>query len=207
MKIAVFGTVGAGKTKVSDELCQQLNYDLFKEPLEENPYFNDFYQDMAGFAFKMQIYMLTTRIEQYFNIDNYDNTIFDRTILEDPVFVRVSHLLNIMNETDFKVYNRFFQNVIIPILKQKLGFDVIIYLKVSTAKAVERIKQRGRQLELETPYHYWEKLNEQYEVLYHELKKDYKFIVVDADNDDFSEKINVIMQNLLTLDNKISCLI
>ncbi|WP_374696125.1 deoxynucleoside kinase [Spiroplasma endosymbiont of Polydrusus formosus] len=207
MKIAVFGTVGAGKTKVSDELCKKLNYDLFKEPLEENPYFNDFYQDMARFAFKMQIYMLTTRIEQYFNIDNYDNTIFDRTILEDPVFVRVSHLLNIMNETDFKVYNRFFQNVIVPILKKKLGFDVIIYLKVSTTKAVERINKRGRQLELETPYHYWEKLNEQYEVLYYELKKDYKFIVVDADNDDFYEKINVIMQNLLTLNNKIPYLI
>lgn len=52
MKIAVFGTVGAGKTKVSEELCKQLNYNLFKEPLEENPYFKDFYQDMEGFAFK-----------------------------------------------------------------------------------------------------------------------------------------------------------
>ncbi len=207
MKIAVFGTVGAGKTKVSEELCKQLNYNLFKEPLEENPYFKDFYQDMEGFAFKMQIYMLTTRIEQFLNIDNLEDTVFDRTILEDPVFVRVSHLLKIMNEIDFKVYNRFFQNVIVPILKKKLGFDVIIYLKVSTEKAVERIKQRGRQLELKTPYYYWEKLNEQYEILYHELKNDYKFIVIDADNDDFSEKISIIMQHLLPLDNKVPCLI
>lgn len=53
MKIAVFGTVGAGK-KVSEELCKQLNYNLFKEPLEEKPYFKDFYQDMEEFAFKMQ---------------------------------------------------------------------------------------------------------------------------------------------------------
>ncbi len=207
MKIAVFGTVGAGKTKVSEALCQQLNYNLFKEPLEENPYFNDFYQDMKGFAFKMQIYMLTTRIEQFFEIDNLADTVFDRTILEDPVFVRVSHLLEIMNDVDFKVYNRFFQNVITPILKQKLGFDVIIYLKVSTAKAVERINKRGRILELETPYHYWKKLNEQYEVLYDELKDDYHFIVVDADNDNFVEKMTFIMQKLLMIDNKVPFLI
>lgn len=207
MKIAVFGTVGAGKTKVSETLCQQLNYNLFKEPLEENPYFNDFYQDMKGFAFKMQIYMLTTRIEQFFEIDNLEDTVFDRTILEDPVFVRVSHLLEIMNDVDFKVYNRFFQNVITPILKQKLWFNVIIYLKVSTPKAVERINTRGRVLELETPYHYWEKLNEQYEVLYHELKDDYHFIVVDADNDNFAEKMTFIMQKLLMIDNKVPCLI
>lgn len=168
MKIAVFGTVGAGKTKVSEELFKQLNYNLFKEPLEENPYFKDFYQDMGGFAFKMQIYMLTTRIEQFFNIDNLEDNVFDRTILEDPVFVRVSHLLKIMNEIDFKVYNRFFQNVIVPILKKKLGFDVIIYLKVLTEKAVERIKQRGRQLELGTPYYYWMGL-----IRKNQLKKDH----------------------------------
>lgn len=196
MKIAIFGTVGAGKSSVSEALSKILNHKLFKEPLEENPYFKDFYNDMKGYAFKMQVYMLTTRIEQLFNTVDLNNTVFDRTIIEDPVFVKVSHLLGIMNDTDYQTYNRFYENVIYPILKEKLNLDVIVYLKVSTSKAIERINSRGRKSEVETPHDYWEKLNEQYEILYNNLKKDYKFIVVDGNNDDFNSKMDYILQEL-----------
>src|SRR5699024_8547720 len=154
MKIALFGTVGAGKSTVSEKISEKLGYEIFPEPIDNNPYFDEYYKDMKNTVFKMQIFMLTARSIQLHQAKKLDDVIFDRTILEDPIFVDVNHELGLMNDIDYKTYTDFYENVIIPNLEKRAEFDIVIYLKVSTDKAIQRIKERGRIQELETDRSY-----------------------------------------------------
>ncbi|AME12626.1 Deoxyadenosine Kinase [Mycoplasma mycoides subsp. mycoides] len=117
MKIAIFGTVGAGKSTISAEISKKLGYEIFKEPVEENPYFEQYYKDLKKTVFKMQIYMLTARSKQLKQAKNLENIIFDRTLLEDPIFMKVNYDLNNVDQTDYNTYIDFYNNVVLENLK------------------------------------------------------------------------------------------
>ena len=56
--IAVAGNIGVGKSTLVTLLSERLGWKPFFEPVEENPYLADFYQDMRSWAFHSQIYFL-----------------------------------------------------------------------------------------------------------------------------------------------------
>ncbi|AGR41941.1 deoxynucleoside kinase [Spiroplasma diminutum] len=200
MRIAIFGTVGAGKSTVSEEISKKLGYEIFPEPIDNNPYFDDYYKDMKANVFKMQIYMLTARSQQLIEARSLENVIFDRTILEDPIFVAVNHELNTMNDIDYKTYTDFYEQVVIPNLAHRAKFDLVIYLKVSTDKAIERIKERGRSQELDTPRKYWDTLNDKYNDFFERRKHMFDFLVVDAETDNLEVKMDFIMKKIYEKD-------
>lgn len=200
MKIAIFGTVGVGKSTISKRLAKELGYTVLPEPIDNNPYFKDYYQDLKNNVFKMQIYMLTARSLQLTQAKSLDKVIFDRTVLEDPIFVRVNHDLGTMNDTDYETYNNFYEHVILPTLGERLNVDLVIYLKVSTAKAIERIKNRGRKEEMNVKADYWNLLNRYYEEFYQKHKKDLNFVVIDAETDNLDQKIKQIKDKIKALE-------
>ncbi|WP_026389689.1 deoxynucleoside kinase [[Acholeplasma] multilocale] len=203
MRIAIFGTVGAGKSSISEEISKRLGHEIFPEPVEENPYFDDYYKDLKATVFKMQIYMLAARSKQLKQAHQLKDIIFDRTILEDPIFMKVNYDLGNVNDVDFKTYNDFYENVVLENLKipdERVKFDIVIYLKVSTEKAIERIHQRGRSGELEVDNKYWEILNNNYAEFYDKNVYDFPFFVVDAETDNMDEKMEVIMNRIYELD-------
>jgi len=151
MRIAIFGTVGAGKSTVSKAISDQIDHEIFPEPIDDNPYFEEYYRDLKATVFKMQIYMLAARSKQLKQAQNLKSIIFDRTILEDPLFMGVNYDLGNVNEIDYHTYLDFYNNVVLETLKlpdERVKFDLVIYLKVSVDKAIERIKKRGRSQEL-----------------------------------------------------------
>jgi len=156
MNVVISGTVGAGKSTVSELLAKKLNYNVMIEPAETNPYLEGYYNDTKNFAFKMQIYMLMIRSKQLKNMILKDNIIFDRSIIEDPVFVEVLREQGNFNDIDYQTYYDFYNNV----MKSTLYFDpvlkpdLIVYLKISTDNAIKRINNRGRESELSTGYDY-----------------------------------------------------
>ncbi|ACU78366.1 deoxynucleoside kinase [Mycoplasma mycoides] len=203
MKIAIFGTVGAGKSTISAEISKKLGYEIFKEPVEENPYFEQYYKDLKKTVFKMQIYMLTARSKQLKQAKNLENIIFDRTLLEDPIFMKVNYDLNNVDQTDYNTYIDFYNNVVLENLKipeNKLSFDIVIYLRVSTKTAISRIKKRGRSEELLIGEEYWETLNKNYEEFYKQNVYDFPFFVVDAELD-VKTQIELIMNKLNSMKN------
>ncbi|WP_342275623.1 deoxynucleoside kinase [Spiroplasma endosymbiont of Cantharis lateralis] len=203
MRIAIFGTVGAGKSTISEEISKRLGYEIFPEPIDNNPYFDDYYKDMEANVFKMQIYMLTARSQQLIAAKSLENVIFDRTILEDPIFVAVNHELKTMNDIDYKTYTDFYEHVVIPNLAHRATFDLVIYLKVSTNKAIQRIKERGRSQELNTPRQYWETLNKKYDDFFERRKHMFDFLVVDAETDNLETKMDFIMNKIYSIDPKL----
>jgi deoxyadenosine/deoxycytidine kinase len=81
--IAVAGNIGAGKTTLTALLAKHYGWEPHFENIENNPYIDDFYQDMQHWSFHMQIYFLNTRFQQVLAIREGQNTVIqDRTIYE-----------------------------------------------------------------------------------------------------------------------------
>ena len=54
--IAIAGNIGAGKTTLTQMLAKQFGWTSNFEDVENNPYLNDFYNDMQGWSFNLQIF-------------------------------------------------------------------------------------------------------------------------------------------------------
>ena len=53
--IAVAGNMGSGKTSLVEFLCGRYDLEPFYEPHADNPYLEDFYEDMGRWAFPSQV--------------------------------------------------------------------------------------------------------------------------------------------------------
>lgn len=199
MKIVLAGVVGVGKSTISNQLAKHLKFKVMDEPVASNPYLDDFYQNPLEYAFKMQIFMLMARSKQLKDSQKLENVIFDRSILEDPIFVEVLKTQDNISERDYQVYLDFYKNVIISCLyfDPKIKPDLIIYLKVDVDKAIERINLRGRDSEKNVPREYWKLLNDKYEEWYEREKKQFKFLVINTNDTTPDEIIKKITDCLL----------
>lgn len=90
MHIAVAGNIGSGKTTLTKMLAKRYNWSPRFEPVEHNPYLDDFYRDMSRWSFNLQIYFLNKRFKEVVEINQSDKDIIqDRTIFEDAcIFAR-----------------------------------------------------------------------------------------------------------------------
>ena len=63
--ITIAGNIGAGKSSLVYMLSQRLRWEPFFEPVANNPYLADFYEDMSKWGFHSQIYFLSHRLRVY----------------------------------------------------------------------------------------------------------------------------------------------
>ena len=56
MHIAVAGNIGAGKTTLTRLLAKHFNWQPNFEDVVDNPYLDDFYNQMERWSFNLQIY-------------------------------------------------------------------------------------------------------------------------------------------------------
>ena len=56
--IVVAGNIGAGKTTLTGLLAKNFGWTAHYEDVENNPYLNDFYEDMPRWSFNLQIFFL-----------------------------------------------------------------------------------------------------------------------------------------------------
>ena len=184
MKIVLSGVVGVGKSTISKQLAKVLKYKIMDEPVASNPYLDDFYQNPSQYAFKMQVFMLMARSKQLKAAESFKNVIFDRSILEDPIFVEVLRAQKNMDDRDYEVYLNFYNNVIISSLyfDPQIKPDLIVYLQANLENTLKRINSRGRESEKHVPREYWNLLNQKYEQWYQKAKNNFKFLVIDTNN-------------------------
>ena len=63
MYIAIAGNIGSGKTTLTEILTKHYGAKAYYEDID-NPYINDFYEDMNRWAFQFQVHFLASRIRQ-----------------------------------------------------------------------------------------------------------------------------------------------
>lgn len=159
--IAVAGNIGAGKTTLTTLIAKHYGWEPHFEDVEDNPYINDFYEDMQRWSFNLQIYFLNNRFNTIMQIRNSGKTVIqDRTIYEDAyIFAPNLHAMGLMSTRDFDNYTRLFHSIN-SFLQPP---DLLIYLRASIPTLVNHIQQRGRDYEDSIRLDYLKRLNERYE--------------------------------------------
>ncbi len=184
MHIAVAGNIGAGKTTLTEMLAKHYKWKPNFEDVDENPYLNDFYNDMQRWSFNLQIYFLNSRFQQIIDIRNSGKTVIqDRTIYEDAeIFAPNLHSMGLMSTRDFKNYKSLF-DLMVSLIQPP---DLLIYLRASIPTLVNQIQKRGREYENSIRLDYLKQLNERYEKWIGGYEKG-KLLIINVDNMDFTE--------------------
>lgn len=183
MHIAIAGNIGSGKTTLTTMLAKRYNWIPQFEPVDDNPYLDDFYADMTRWSFNLQIYFLNKRFRDVVVISKSNDTIIqDRTIFEDAcIFAPNLHSMGMMSDRDFDNYTDLF-NLMMSLVKLP---DLLIYIRSGIPNLVSHIQKRGREFEKSIRIDYLQGLN----TLYENWISTYKgnLMIVDGDRLHFKE--------------------
>jgi deoxyadenosine/deoxycytidine kinase len=201
MHIAVAGNIGSGKTTLTTMLAKHYNWQAHFEDADDNPYLNDFYEDMQRWSFNLQIYFLNSRFNQVQEIRKSGKKVIqDRTIFEDAyIFAPNLHAMGLMTSRDFENYFSLF-NLMHSFVKAP---DLLIYLRASVPTLVNQIQKRGRDYENAIRLDYLKRLNERYEAWISTYDHG-KLLIVDVDSNNFAEKQEDLGEIIRRIDAEIN---
>lgn len=158
--IAIAGNIGVGKSTMVDYLCQTYGFHPFTEPNEENPFLDDFYEDMQRWAFSSQINFLAHKFRIHLELMLTTGTVVqDRTIYEDAeIFARHLQGMGAMSDREWETYQHLYQ-AMKCVLRPP---DLMLYLQCGLRTTRRRIRKRGRDSEQDIPAEYLRRLNRLY---------------------------------------------
>jgi deoxyadenosine/deoxycytidine kinase len=198
MHVAVAGNIGSGKTTLTSLLAKNFKWEPHFEDVDDNPYLNDFYDDMQRWSFNLQIYFLKNRFAQVAKIiESKKKVVQDRTIYEDAyIFAPNLHAMGLMTTRDYRNYLDLFM-LMEEFIKPP---DLLIYLRGTVPSLVNQIQKRGRAYENTIRIDYLTRLNERYEGWITKYDKG-KILVVDIDELNFAdnpEHLGMIVERVNT---------
>ena len=200
MHIAIAGNIGSGKTTLTRMLAKRYGWTPRYEPVDNNPYLEDFYGDMKRWSFNLQVFFLNKRFREVVERSKSDDIIIqDSTIFEDArIFAPNLHAQGYMSDRDFANYSDLFD-----LMMSLVGMpDLMIYIRSTIPNLISQIEKRGREYEQTMRIDYLTGLNNRYE----EWIKNYKgnLIIIDGDTckfgdepKDFQKVTDMIDQNHL----------
>ena len=181
MHIAIAGNIGVGKTTLCKMLSKHYKWNPLYEAVDNNPYLDNFYEDMQRWSFNLQVFFLNSRFRQVKNIiESKKDIIQDRTIYEDAfIFAPNLHAMGLMTLRDYDNYLDLF-NLMESFVSPP---DLLIYLRSSIPALVDKIQDRGRDYEEGIRIDYLKRLNERYEAFFAKYKHNH--LVIQATEIDF----------------------
>lgn len=214
MVIVVGGMIGLGKSTVAEMLGEKLNSEVFYESVDDNPILPLFYTatkeeiELKRYPFLLQLYFLDTRFKAIKKALTNKSNVLDRSIYEDWYFCKVNKELGRISELEFKSYESLLENMLEELDElPKKSPDLMVYLKGSFEKVLERIFKRGRGYEI----------NDELKDYYYELWKGYdkwvmenynasEVVIIDMDKYDMVENeehreiiLNLVLDKLKEL--------
>ncbi|WP_377887191.1 deoxynucleoside kinase [Alkalihalobacillus sp. R86527] len=160
--ITIAGTVGVGKSTITSSLANALQFRTSLEKVDNNPYLEKFYHDFSRWSFHLQVYFLAERFKEQKRMFEYGGGfVQDRSIYEDTgIFAKMHYEKGTMSSVDYETYTNLFESMVMtPFFPHP---DLMIYLEGSFDDVVDRIKERGRPMEQQTPTEYWEEMYQRY---------------------------------------------
>lgn len=185
MHIAIAGNIGSGKTTLTKMLAQHYGWTARFEPVDVNPYLEDYYRDIPRWSFNLEIYFLKQRFRDLLELEKETATIIqDRSIYEGVyVFTANNYAMGNLSDRDFQTYMELFEQMT-EIVRYP---DLMIYLRASVPHLVQNIQKRGRDYEQSMPIDYLRNLNTLYEEF---IFKKYKgrVLTIEVDNLDYQHR-------------------
>ena len=180
--VVVAGNIGVGKSTLVGMLCGHLSWQPFYEPVAENPYLSDFYEDMRTWAFHSQVFFLANRLKAHHQLAGHPTSVIqDRSVYEDAeIFAYNLYRQGEMSARDYQTYSALYQ-ALTAFLPPP---DLVIYLRASVETLLTRIRLRGRDYERQISADYLEQIN----ALYEDWIADFKLcplLAVPADDLDY----------------------
>jgi deoxyadenosine/deoxycytidine kinase len=172
--IWVEGIIGCGKSTFSKEIAKRLKLRLIEEPVETNPYLEEFYKNPKKYAFGMQIFLLHKRYAmqqlasyESTGVGGFDGAILDRSLSGDRVFAKMHYQCGNISELDWNTYEMAHNYM----CRSLLPPTILIYLDVQAKTAYDRMKIRARDAESAVPLEYLVSLKEGYNDLLKEAEQ------------------------------------
>ena len=162
--IAVAGNIGAGKSTMVGFMSRRFGLQPLYEPVDENPYIEDFYKDMKRWAFHSQIFYLSRKFVLHLEAQKSERrVILDRTIYEDAeIFVENLYRRRGLSKREYNTYRELYATI----REELQPPDLLIYLRCSVRGVRRRIRKRARESEMAIPLSYIQRLHAQYESWY-----------------------------------------
>lgn len=207
--IALAGTIGAGKTSLTQLLADHLNSKAFYESVDDNKILPLFYKNPKKYGFLLQIYFLNKRIDEI--KDSYDNdlNVLDRSIFEDALLFKLNADMGRATQTESDIYSSLLANMMeeLPEQLHQKAPDLLITIQVSFETMLKRIEKRGRSYEQiandPSLYSYYQNLNNRYRDWYAQYDESPKMLI-DGDKYDFVEDPTAAQEVLKMVDRKLA---
>lgn len=192
--IGIAGNIGVGKTTMTDIIANRFGWRPYYESVIDNPYLEDFYEDMKRWSFNLQIYFLSHRFRTHkMMTESGFSAVQDRTIYEDvEIFARNLYEMGNMSKRDWDNYRALF-DIMTSYLKKP---DLILYLRAGVDTLLTRIKKRSRGFETNISPEYIYRLNISYERWIKRIQGDFPVKIVETDNFNIFEDIRQLEELL-----------
>ena len=174
--IALAGTIGAGKTSLTQLLANHLHSQAFYESVEGNKILPLFYKDPKKYGFLLQIYFLNKRLDEIKDSYSNDLNVLDRSIFEDALLFKLNADMGRATETESDIYSSLLDNMMEELEffpEYKKNPDLLVYLDITFENEMKNISKRGRGFEQviddegnivdQAQYEYFKQLYEAYE--------------------------------------------
>lgn len=176
--IAIEGPIGVGKSSLTHQLSQSLDFYEEKEIVDENPFLADFYEDISTWSFQTEMFFLCNRYKQIKDIAKLNQgVISDYHIYKNKIFAR-----NTLDNTEYHKFERIFD-----IITEDLEMpNMIIFLDADLEVLKRRIFQRDRSFEQHIEDDYLLKLKKDYLSYYESLEAQGAHVIrIDTTDIDF----------------------
>ncbi len=181
-RIEICGGIASGKTTLANLLARS-NIDPILEDFQTNPFWRAFYADPAGTAFETEITFLLQHYHQIKTARKSESLIAsDFSLYLDLAYAYVT-LPQDKREIFLSVYREVEKELSAPLL--------LIHLKCDPEIELQRIRERGREVENSITIEYLQQINSQLEKILVEKAHPDKLLIINSGLLDFAHDKNV----------------
>jgi deoxyadenosine/deoxycytidine kinase len=161
--VSVAGIIGVGKTTLAKTLSNYFDCELLLEPYDTNPFLPGVYAGKRELALDSQLYFLTSRTHQLGRdvLPPGQLAVSDYVFDKERIYAR-----RLLNSEQLELYRKLYQ----PCSAQVTAPALVIYLRDSPQKCLERIHQRNRPYEQRIQLQFLEALSSDYQRLFADWK-------------------------------------
>jgi deoxyadenosine/deoxycytidine kinase len=98
------GNIGVGKSTLAAAIATRVGLPLLEESVGDNPFLEDFYEDPAAGAFKLQMFNVASRSTAILNASAEGDVVLDRSFEEDLVYVDAAHEIGWTGPREYAIY-------------------------------------------------------------------------------------------------------